>query len=314
MRGEMTPASTTETQARPPHSRPALDVIIVSANGGRELLRTCLLSLQANAPELASMRVHVVDNGSKDGTVEMVQEDFREVEIDAIGRNTGFSVANNRAISRTNGEFVLLLNPDTEARPGALDRCIEVIAQRSEVGVLGCRLVRLDGTFDHAAKRSFPTMAGAVGHFLGVGRKMNRGPLAQYRAPELGEEESGPVDAVNGAFMLARRAAIDDVGLLDEAYWMYAEDLDWCFRFHQQGWTVWYEGSATMVHVKGALSKTGRHRPLRANYAFHHAMARFYRKHLSGDRPLMDAVIYTAIGAKFVISAARSSIMRRAFR
>ena len=289
-----------------------LDVIIVSANGGREMLRACLDSLQANPPRLESVKVHLVDNGSTDGTVEMVERDFSWVEIDALDSNAGFSAANNRVISRTDGRLVLLLNPDTEVREGALDRCIAVIDQRPDIGVVGCRLVRPDGSFDHAAKRSFPTIAGAVGHFAGVGRKLSYGPLAQYRATGLGELESGPVDAVNGAFMLVRRAAIKDVGLLDEGYWMYAEDLDWCYRFQQYGWTVWYEGSATTVHVKGGLSKVRQHRPLRANYAFHRAMGRFYRKHRSGQRPLLDAAVYAAIVAKFVLSAVRSSIVRRA--
>ena len=291
-----------------------LDVIIVSANGGREVLRTCLLSLQANPPRLASMRVHVVDNGSADGTVEMVKLDFPWVNLDALDWNAGFSAANNRVISRTDSWLVLLLNPDTEVREDALDGCIAAIERGPEIGVVGCRLVKPDGTFDHAAKRSFPTMTGALGHFVGVGRKLTHGPLAQYRAPSLGELHSGPVDAVNGAFMLVRRAAISDVGLLDEAYWMYAEDLDWCYRFHQQGWTVWYEGSATIVHVKGALSKVNRQRPLRANYAFHRAMGRFYRKHMAGDHPLLDASVYAAIIAKFLVSASWSAIARRAVR
>jgi GT2 family glycosyltransferase len=260
------------------------------------------------------MRVHVVDNGSTDGTVEMVHRNFPWVECEALGRNAGFAAANNRAISRTNGDLVLLLNPDTEVLGGALDRCIDLMDQHADAGVIGCRLVRPDGTFDHAAKRSFPTMTGAIGHFVGVGRKLSRGPLAQYRAPGVDELQSSPVDAVNGAFMLVRRAAITEVGLLDEAYWMYAEDLDWCYRFHQKGWAVWYEGSATVVHVKGALSKVGHHRPLRSNYAFHRAMGRFYRKHLSGDHPLLDACVYVAIGAKFLLSATRSSIIRRAIR
>lgn len=291
-----------------------LDVIIVSANGGRDVLRTCLSSLQANPPRLASIRVHVVDNGSSDGTVEMVKLDFPWVNLDALSWNAGFSAANNRIIARTDSRLVLLLNPDTEVREDALDRCIAAIERGPDIGVVGCRLVRPDGTFDHAAKRAFPTVAGAVGHFAGVGRKLNYGPLAQYRAPNLGERQSGPVDAVNGAFMLVRRAAIKDVGLLDEAYWMYAEDLDWCYRFQQQGWTVWYEGSATIVHVKGALSKVNRQRPLHANYAFHRAMGRFYRKHVAGDHPLLDASVYAAIGAKFLVSAVRSAIVRRAAR
>jgi GT2 family glycosyltransferase len=175
-----------------------------------------------------------------------------------------------------------------------------------------CRLARPDGTFDHAAKRSFPTPLGALAHFLGVGRS-SRAPrwLAQYRAPELGEYEAGEVDAVNGAFMLVRQEALRDVGLLDEGYWLYMDDLDWCFRFRQAGWKVWYDGAVTVMHVKGGTTVRGRHRGLRHNVAFHRSMGRFYRKFYAGRRPLLDAVIYLAIGAKLAVSVTRSAVARR---
>ena len=122
---------------------------------------------------------------------------------------------------------MLLLNPDTEVYAGTLDRLAAVLDARPEVAVVGPRLVRPDGSFDHAARRSFPTILGAAAHFTGVGRVFSRGPLAQYRAPDV---EAGPVDAINGAFMLARRSALESIGLLDKSYWMYMEDLDLLYR------------------------------------------------------------------------------------
>jgi GT2 family glycosyltransferase len=215
---------------------------------------------------------------------------------------------------------VLLLNPDTELTEGALDRALATLAERPEVGVVGVRLVKPDGTFDHAAKRSFPTLLGAVGHFTGLGRSDGRlaARLGQYRAVDVDEHGAGEVDAVNGAFMLVRREAIDAVGLLDEAYRMYGEDLDWCLRFKRAGWTVFYDGRASVVHVKGAVSVTqrgrSRHRRLATNIAFHRAMGRFYRKHHGGSRPLLDLVVYLALGAKLAVSVVRSAIARRALR
>ena len=193
---------------------------------------------------------------------------------------------------------------------------VRLMDERPDVGISSCRLVQPDGTFDHAAKRSFPTPLGALAHFTGVGRHVGvGGRLAQYRAPELGEHDSGPVDAVNGAFMLVRRSAMEEVGLLDEAYWLYMEDLDWCYRFKRRDWKVFYDGSVTVVHVKGGTSvetgRRGRHRGLRANLAFHRGMGRFYRKFYAGERPLVDASIYLAIGAKLLISATKSAIARR---
>jgi N-acetylglucosaminyl-diphospho-decaprenol L-rhamnosyltransferase len=176
--------------------------------------------------------------------------------------------------------------------------------------------VRADGSFDHAAKRAFPTPLGALAHFTGLGRRGGAGTrLSQYRATDLSEHGRGEVDAVNGAFMLVRREALEQVGLLDETYWLYMEDLDWCYRFKAHGWRVWYEGAVTFVHLKGGSSVVGGgHRPLRLNLAFHRGMGRFYRKFYAGRRPALDALVYAAIGLKLVVAAARSAVARRSLR
>jgi GT2 family glycosyltransferase len=286
--------------------------VIVSSTGARELLRTCLASLRENPPAAGEMVVHVVDNASSDETPAMVREEYPEVVLHALDWNSGFCVANNIVLRDSRADFVLVLNPDTEVYEGALDHMIEVMRERPEVGMSSCRLEQLDGSLDHASKRSFPTPLGALAHFLGVGRR-ERAPrwLAQYRAPELGEYDAGEVDAVNGAFMLVRHEALEDVGLLDEGYWLYMDDLDWCFRFKQKGWKVWYDGAVTVMHVKGGTTVRKRHRGLRHNVAFHRSMGRFYRKFYAGRRPLVDAVIYLAIVGKLAISVARSTLARR---
>jgi GT2 family glycosyltransferase len=290
---------------------PLLDVVIVSSTGARELLRACLESLRANPPASAPMCVHVVDNASTDGTPEMVRDEFPEVMLHALDWNSGFCVANNLVLRTTEAPFVLVLNPDTEVYAGALDHMLELMRARPDVGMSSCRLARRDGTLDHAAKRSFPTPLSALAHFAGVGRR-NRAPrwLAQYRAPELGEYASGEVDAVNGAFMLVRQEALRDVGLLDEGYWLYMDDLDWCFRFHEKGWKVWYDGAVTVMHVKGGTTLRKSHRGLRHNIAFHRSMGRFYRKFYAGSRPVVDAAVYAAILAKLSISVTRSTLAR----
>lgn len=287
---------------------PLLDIVIVTAAGGRELLRACLRSLYRYPLTCGKADIHVVDNASGDGTVEMVRADFPGVKLLEVGHNAGFSVANNLVMARTRSPLVLLLNPDTEALPQTLDRCVEGILERPQVGMLGCRLIQPDGTFDHAAKRSFPTPLGALAHFARIGRALSGGALTQYRATAIPERGQGEVDAVNGAFMLVRRSAIERVGLLDEAYWLYMEDLDWCYRFHQAGWKVFYDGSSSFVHVKGGMSKRKGHRSLRANIAFHRGMGRFYRKFYAGRRPLFDSAVYLAIAAKLAISATRGAV------
>jgi N-acetylglucosaminyl-diphospho-decaprenol L-rhamnosyltransferase len=118
------------------------------------------------------------------------------------------------------------------------------------------------------------------------------------------------VDAVNGAFMLVRRSALDEVGLFDEGYWMYMEDLDLCYRFARAGWTTWYEPSVSVLHVKGGSS--GANRRPRLNYAFHYGMYRFYRKHYApGRNALVNGAIYLGIAVKLALSLARSAVARR---
>lgn len=282
-----------------------LDVVIVSYRC-RELLRACLESLRRNAAS-GSTAIYVVDNASGDGTVAMVRADFPEVTVLELDRNRGFATANNVAIRRGSGRYVLALNPDTQVTEGALDRLLHLMDERVEIGMCGCRLVRPDGSFDHAAKRSFPTIAGALGHFLRVGRSEHAPRrLAQYRAPDV---EAGPVDAVNGAFMLMRRTALEQVGLFDEGFWMYMEDLDLCYRFREAGWTTWYEPSVTVVHTKAGAS--GPIRGARLNYAFHYGMLRFYRKHYARERSAATNVaVYAGIVGKLAVSLLRSEVKR----
>ncbi len=289
-----------------------LDIVIVSSTGARDVLRPCLTSLRENPLTLGDQAVHLVDNASTDGTPEMVRDEFPEVVLHALDWNSGFCVANNLVLRESKAPYVLVLNPDTEVYPGALDHMVRLMRERPEIGMSSCRLEQPDGTLDHASKRSFPTPLGALAHFAGVGTR-NGAPsrLAQYRAPELDEYDSGEVDAVNGAFMLVSQEALRDVGLLDEGYWLYMDDLDWCYRFHQKGWKVWYDGSVSVMHIKGATTKRKRHRGLKHNVAFHRSMGRFYRKFYAGRQPLADAVIYAAILGKLGISATRSAIARR---
>jgi GT2 family glycosyltransferase len=285
---------------------PDLDVVVV-AYRSCDLLESCLGSVREHAPR-GPYEVYVVDNASEDGTIEMVRSGFPAAELIVSERNLGFAAANNAAIRRGRGRYVLALNPDTRLVAGVLDTLVRLMNERAEIGICGCRLVREDGSFDHASKRSFPTIVGAFGHFLRIGRSV-RAPhwLAQYRAPEV---VGGPVDAVNGAFMLMRRSALDEVGLFDEGFWMYMEDLDLCYRFNEAGWTTWYEPSVTVTHVKAGTS--GPIRSARLNHAFHYGMYRFYRKHYAPERSaITNGAVYLGIAAKFAASMVVSTLRRR---
>jgi GT2 family glycosyltransferase len=245
----------------------------------------------------------VVDNASDDGTPDVVAREFPWVRLRRRRRNDGFAVANNEALRDVTAPYVLVLNPDTEVPHGVVERLLERLRTEDRIGVIGCRLVQADGTFDHASKRSFPRPADAARYFLPGGRRASR-----YVAPHVDEHGTGPVDAVNGAFMLVRRDAMDEVGLLDEDFWMYGEDLDWCRRFAECGWVVEYDGTVTAVHLKGASS--GRRRGPRLNWHFHRSMAVFYRKHEAGRQVGLDALVYAGIGAHLAASIVAGALPR----
>jgi len=233
----------------------------------------------------------------------MVEREFPDVNLVRRG-NVGFSAANNVVLDSTDAPFVLLLNPDTEVRDGALDSSLARLRQDAGIGMVGCKLVLPEGGIDHAAKRSFPTPLSALAHFTGIGRGENsNGALSQYRATDLGDDEPGEVDAVNGAYMMVRREALTDVGALDEGYWLYMEDLDWCRRFWQKDWKVFYDPSGTVLHVKGGSS--GGRRAYRQEIAFHRGMGRFYRRFEAEDSPaLLNLLVYLGIAAKLTVSLA----------
>jgi GT2 family glycosyltransferase len=281
--------------------KPELEVVIVS-HGAEALLRRCLSSL-AEHPAAGGMRVTVVDSGSPDSTPDMVEREFPAVRLVRCA-NVGFSAANNLALRGVESDAVLLLNPDTEVYAGTLDAALARLGSEPRIGMVGVKLVTESGELDHACKRSFPTPLSALAHFTGLGRDDGAsGALSQYRATHLDDDEPGEVDAVNGAFMLCRAEAVGEVGLLDEGYWLYMEDLDWCRRFWDAGWKVFYEPAGTALHVKGGSS--GARRAPRQEVAFHRGMGRFYRRFDAPEHnPLLNAAVYAGIGAKLAASLA----------
>jgi len=289
-----------------PEPEPAVSIVIVSHNC-REPLRACLRSL-ADEREFVQLEVIVVDNNSRDDTGFMVSSEFPWVKLIVNRTNAGFARAINGGVAFTTGEYLLLLNPDTVIPAGAISRTVDELRSRPDVGMLGCKLVRPDGSFDHACKRGFPTVLSALYYFSGLAARFPDSPrFAQYTAAHLGIDETGSVDAINGAFMLVRRSAADDVGLLDERYWLWAEDLDWCHRFWKQGWKVLYWPEVEIVHLKSA--SVGEHRSLRLNYAFHRSIWLFYKKHHAPRRsPVVSALVAVGLWSKFATSALANAL------
>ena len=289
---------------------PRVTVIIVSYNTKGPLL-DCLESLETERRTLP-LDVIVVDNNSTDETPFAVATSFPWVHLLVNRENVGFARAVNQGLEFSTGDFVLLLNPDTIVPAGSIAASVQELANHPDTGMLGCKLVRPSGDFDHAAKRGFPTIASALYYFLGLSRRYPESPrLSQYTASHLGIDEPGQVDAINGAFMLVRKEALVEVGAMDERYWLWAEDLDWCKRFWDQGWKVLYWPGVEVTHLKGA--SVGDHRSTRLNFAFHRSIWLFYAKHHAHEHSsLVSAIVWLGLWSKFVASIVGNAVRRRA--
>ena len=261
------------------------DLVIVIVNyNTRDLLRDCLRSLPDATRGLAC-RTIVVDNCSADGSIEMVRAEFPSVTAIEPGRNGGYAFANNvglRAVGFEAGggalpRYALLLNPDTVVPPEGLRRMVAFMDADPDVGVAGAKLVRPDGSFDRACRRSFPTPEVSFYRLTGLSRLFPRSRrFGRYNLSYLDVDERADVDAVVGAFMLMRGEALERAGLLDEAFFMYGEDLDLCYRIKALGWRVVYNPDVVVLHVKGASSRQASRRAINA---FYDAMRIFHDKH-----------------------------------
>ncbi|MBI1298060.1 glycosyltransferase [bacterium] len=285
-----------------------LDLAIVILNyNTHDLLRNCLDSVFAAQGNFL-YAVCVVDNASSDDSVDMVRRHFPLAGVIAQDQNRGFSAGNNVAM-RTAGfaqqtknattvlpRYVLLLNPDTLVPPTALAQMIAFMDANPSIGVAGPRVRRLDGTLDRACRRSFPTPRVSFFRMTGLSRLFPHSrTFNAYNLEYLPEDAVHAVDSVVGAYMQVRREAVEAVGLLDENYFMYGEDLDWAKRIKDAGWEIWYNGQVEITHVKEAASRRSR----KARLAFYEAMWIFYRKHYQAETPWwLDKLILLGIGIK----------------
>ncbi|MCL6446037.1 MAG: glycosyltransferase family 2 protein [Alicyclobacillus sp.] len=233
-----------------------ISVVLLTYNS-RRVLPDCIRSLEA-CTSAQDLEVVIVDNGSTDGTKPWVDAYLRSshpfvgVKALYLEKNYGFAYGNNRGLEQTRGDLLLLLNPDTVVGRDAIAVCAARLSANRRVGAVGCRLELPGGVLDKACKRSFPTLWNSFGRFSGLARCFPRSRwLAAYNLTYLDEYGSYPVDCVCGAFMMVRREVYERVGGLDEDYFMYGEDIDWCYRIREAGYTVWYEGTVTTVHLKG---------------------------------------------------------------
>lgn len=227
-----------------------LSIIIVNWNSAR-FLRECLESVRAVRDAL-SIETIVVDNASFDGCAELLRDVFPEVTFIQSDRNLGFALANNLGISRSRGQYVLFLNPDTKLLDGSLQAMVTALAREAEMGIVGPRLLNSDGTPQLDSVKAFPSLLNQLfdSHYL----KTRWPRLSMWGMGALFERESREpigVDVVSGACLMISRPALERVGGFSDRYYMYSEDVDLCYRVQQAGWTVGFIGTAAVIHHGG---------------------------------------------------------------
>ncbi|MHC4518631.1 MAG: glycosyltransferase family 2 protein [Planctomycetota bacterium] len=276
-----------------------LSIVIVNYNT-KTLLRSCLESIYTGANG-TRFDVRVADNNSHDGSVGMLRSDFPQVKVMENDSNLGFSKANNKLIAQTDADYILLLNPDTFVVGDAIGRVMKYMEARREVGICGCRVLNTDRTVQLACRRSIPTPKVAFFHLSGLSKLFpNSKTVAKYNLTYLDPDQPHEVGAVSGAFLMIRREAINDIGLLDERFFMYGEELDWCLRAKRAGWSVVYYPEAEIIHHKG---KSTRQNSRKATLEFYRAMYLFHKKHFAKDHsPVTNLLIYIGIVLRALFS------------
>jgi GT2 family glycosyltransferase len=267
-----------------------LSIIIVNYNV-KEFLQNLLHSINKAAQNI-SHEIIIVDNGSDDGSVELIQQKFPEVKLVINKENLGFGKANNIAMEQARGEYFLLVNPDTLLSENTLQEMMGFLKDHPEAGIAGCKILNPEGTLQLACRRSFP---GPWTSFCKVAGLSNLFPkskiFAKYNLTYLDENQTYEVDAISGSFMMMKREAYEKTGGFDEDFFMYGEDLDLCYRIQKEGYKVFYVHSAQIIHYKGESTKRSN---IDDTKLFYDAMHLFVKKHFSASF-IVEIILQTAI-------------------
>ncbi len=281
-----------------------LSVIIVNYNV-RQFLENALTSIY-RAMEGIEGEVFVVDNASDDGSVEMVRTKFPAVRLIESPKNLGFAKANNTALKQAKGRYLVLINPDTIVQEDTFSVMMRFFEENPDVGLAGCKILNPDGSFQLPCRRSFPTPWVAFTKIFGLAGMFPKSRLfGKYNLTYLSEDETYEVDAVSGSFMVLRREVYEKIGGLDETFFMYGEDLDWCYRVSQAGYKVYYVHSTKIIHFKGESTKRSSIDEIRTFYS---AMQLFVEKHFSSSVTVEVFLTLGIILRAAVAMASRASV------
>jgi GT2 family glycosyltransferase len=292
-----------------------VSIIIVSFNTA-EFLKKCLLSIEKSVSSKLSLEVIVSDNGSTDDTAEIVKKEFSKVIFIANKQNLGFSKANNVAIKKSSGRYLLFLNPDTEVYPNTLEEMVKFMDENKQAGAATCRVVLPNGKLDDSCHRGFPTPWNSLCYFSGLAKLFPKTKMfGGYNLTNLDFSKTHEIDSLAGSFMLVRKIAGDEVNWWDEDYFFYGEDLDFCFMLKHKGWKIYFVPEISVLHYKGvaggikniskdittATSSTRK----KAQTERFKAMRIFYKKHYENKYPwIVTRLVYFGISFKRVLSSA----------
>jgi len=247
-----------------------LSIIIVSWNTAR-LLEDCLASILANPPA-SPFEIWVVDNASTDDSPRIVHEKFSQVHLIENRENVGFARANNQAIHRCTGKYILLLNPDTLVASGALQALVDFLDENPEAGAAGARILNPDSSLQISC-HPLPTLSRELWRLLHLDSLW---PYAEYTLTKWETDQAQQVDMLLGACLMLRKKVLDQVGLLDENYFMYSEEVDLCYRIQRAGWRLFWVPQSEMVHFGGQSTKQV---PTEMFLNLYHGKIKFFRKH-----------------------------------
>jgi len=279
-----------------------ISAVVVNYNAAGHLA-DCVRSLRADGAD----EIIVVDNASTDGSHDAVTDADPAVRWVETGRNLGFGRAANRGVVAATNDLVAIMNPDAVVEPGAVKALADVLDADPAIGVVGPRVENPDGSW-YPSARTFPSLRDALGHaFLHYVSPDNRFSR-RYKLLDWDHDTARDVDWVSGTFMLARRSAFDSVGGFDEAFFMYVEDVDLCWRLHAAGWRIRYEPSARVVHAIGASSEGA---PYRMIVAHHRSLYRFCANTYRGSRRLLLPVIGAGLALRALLACGQRALRRK---
>ena len=283
--------------------------IVIPTYNAHEWIAQCLDSIRLHRPA-AGYEIVVVDDKSSDDTVSIVKREFPDVRVFSNEKNLGFGKTVNVGLQASSGEYILVLNNDTWMHAGTLDAMIAYLDAHPDAGIIGPKVLSSDGTLQQQCRRRIPTPAAALLYFTGVARMFPKSPsVARYLMTAADENTTTEVDAVSGACLMVRREVVDRLHGFDPEYYLYGEDMDFCWRTKLAGWKVVYVPGAVITHF-GGQGGTGK-KKLYATIEWHRAMWIFYRKHRAPKVALPERVlVYSGIALKTAVAVAVNTLRR----